>query len=185
MKKNIPIIVLLLVVIALAIFLPGRKREGDIGNNATSTATSTKEQNTVVLTPGTQATTTPAYKIEIVPSAPSVKAPALYVPTSFPADIPAEAQASIKADIVKENGILAKNPASVEDWMYLAVYRNMMRDWKGAETIWLYLNKVVPHYYLPYMNLSSLYTNNLHDEAKAKIYADLASTTLAKYGLGQ
>jgi len=63
---------------------------------------------------------------------------------------------------------LKEDPALRGEWLQLALFRNSIEDYKGAEEIWLFMTQVWSFDHVAYGNLGNLYYTNLLDIEKSK-----------------
>jgi tetratricopeptide (TPR) repeat protein len=96
------------------------------------------------------------------------KVPNLDRPLNITANLPEDAQKIAKDKIEKLTLELKQNPALVEDWLVLGIYRKMIGDYEGAKECWEYAAAIDPQSPTPFNNLGDLYANYLKDSKKAE-----------------
>ena len=129
----------------------------DLSNNATGTSSA-------ISVPGG------TISLEPVPKASSTSlTPDLHRPVIFSLGESVEIQEKIRSKINALIALLQKNPNSFENWNMLALYRNTIGDYEGAEFIWEYLNKTYPGNAISAGNLGFLYGYHLKDPLKAEL----------------
>ena len=105
--------------------------------------------------------------ITITPT-PNISAPDLNHQVSYSADLSPEALAYLKADIASTTAVLKANAADGNAWLKLGLYYKMAGDYSAAESVWLYMTKVIPTNYVAFNNLGDLYMNFLKNYPKAE-----------------
>ena len=63
---------------------------------------------------------------------------------------------------------LKNDPANVDNWLILGVYRKILGDYDGAISVWNYVGVLSPTNYVSFNNLGELYAYQLKDNAKAE-----------------
>ena len=94
--------------------------------------------------------------------------PNLNRPIMFPDIFPEEARLAITEDISELTLKLKEDPSSFENWLELALQRQLINDYIGARDVWEYLNVVFPTNSISFVNLGSLYHLELKDFTKSE-----------------
>lgn len=161
-----------LVVIALAgggIFLFIQSAREPAGSVATSTSSLASSTLNLVGTHNVSGVTgTGDFSVELVPSAALPPAPDFRAPIVFSPTIGADVRAQIQSNADIFIGRIAKDPNDLRSWIDLGTMHKMGGDYKGAETIWLYVGKVAAKNSIAFQNLGDLYQNFLKDYLKAE-----------------
>ena len=163
--KNSLIALAAIIVIGLAIFA-----YADRAQAPSTTATSTTQSAATTTVGGV--TGTGSYTVTPIPTlvAPDYKAAFNYGP-NVTADVKAVAEQHRTYDI----SLIDKDSLNFNAWMDLATVKKIVGDFHGAEAIWIYATKEWPTSPIAFNNLVDLYTNFLHDSAKASFYAAAAA----------
>ena len=166
MNKTFAIVAAVILVLLGALYFTNRKTVVLPSDGA---ATTTPEQN-VVIDPSATSTTVNGYTIERVTAIKEVgKYPIINraLPTSMNG-LSAEAHAAILKSLSKVATNLAKNPGSVEDWMLLGTYRQLLGDYEGAKEAWVYVGSK-GNIAQAYENLGNLYANYLRVPTQVEV----------------
>jgi cytochrome c-type biogenesis protein CcmH/NrfG len=60
------------------------------------------------------------------------------------------------------------NPDDFSSWLNLGLLKKIMKDFEGAEKVWLYAGKIRPNASTPFVNLGELYGYDLNEPQKAE-----------------
>lgn len=138
-------------------------------NGVASTTTHTLSDGTVVTIPAGSSVS------ELPPEQTAPTAPLYRTPIAYAASVSADVRTAVEQNRAHNIGLLDQDKKNFSAWMDLAVLYKIGGDYRGAETIWLYVTKAWPQSPIAFHNLGDLYENFLKDAAKAKLYYNLAA----------
>ncbi|PIR69715.1 MAG: hypothetical protein COU47_01360 [Candidatus Niyogibacteria bacterium CG10_big_fil_rev_8_21_14_0_10_46_36] len=101
---------------------------------------------------------------------PDVSIPDLDRPIVIPSDMQQETGERIKKDLETVIGNLKEDPADIDDWLDLGIFRKITGDLEGAREAWEYALAFRPNDQRPYNNLADLYIYYFHDNTKGEEY---------------
>ncbi|HVZ75668.1 MAG TPA: hypothetical protein VG934_00090 [Candidatus Paceibacterota bacterium] len=99
---------------------------------------------------------------------PAVTPPSLSHVVVYSADLPIDARATLATNIASTTANLKLDPSNSRLWLQLAANYKVAGDYHAAESIWIYLTKVIPRNYVAFADLGDLYQNFLKDYPKAE-----------------
>lgn len=156
------------VLVLIGVFLFARSSYSPSGTSATTTGLATS----TITFPETRTingvTGTGDFTVETVPMADLPSAPDFRAPIKFSSTIAPEVKTQIQAEADILIGRISNDSSDLRSWIDLGTLHKMAGDYKGAETIWLYVSKVAPTNSIAFQNLGDLYQNFLKDYAKAE-----------------
>ncbi|MBI2004562.1 hypothetical protein HYS79_00155 [Patescibacteria group bacterium] len=167
---------LLVTLLVLALLLGGyiyyRQANPETAGSVSLDDTAATQNGVTASTTGGDYTIT---EIPVSPS-PSIPPPDYRAPVIYAESVAKDVREVIETKLAADVALLDKNNLNFDAWMNVAILHKIGGDYRGAETIWLYVTKQWPASPVAYSNLADLYQNFLHDEAKANYYSSQSSS---------
>ncbi len=148
------------------------KKNGSSGTTSLATTTTTASASTTMSLPSTAHGT-----VQLIlpkPQKVSVPEPVLNRPMPDTSHLDQTMVIQTEADIQTSVTNLEKNNTSYSDWIHLGDDRKLLGDYVGASQAWEYAGLLYPLNLISFNNLGDLYSNFLHDSAKAETEYQIA-----------
>lgn len=169
-QRNL-LVTLMVLAVFLGAYLYYRQANPPVEDSVSfSDATSTEDGVAASATGGDYTIT----EIPITPNT-SVPAPDYRTPVAYAESVAQDVRDVIETKLAADVTLLDKNKLDFDAWMNVAILHKIGGDYRGAETIWLYVTKQWPSSPIASLNLADLYQNFLHDQAKADSYSAQAA----------
>lgn len=150
----------LIAILAIAYFIYTRPGKSLPASQEATTTPITTTTDGVTVSGGTATVT----ELPSAPVPPDYKKPLI-----FQTDVSADVRAAFQYQFDQTVKALDKDKLNFAAWVNLAILRKGTKDYKGTETILIYLSKLYPKSTVTFDNLGSLYLDFLKDYPKAEL----------------
>ena len=149
----------LIAVIAIALYIHAHPLNSSSSGQAATSTPITTTTNGVTVSGG---------NATVTEQSPALVAPDYKKPLTFQADVSADVRAVFQHQFDLTIQALDKDKSSFAAWVNLSTLRKGTGDYKGSETILIYVSKLYPKSTVPTDNLGSLYLDFIKDYPKAE-----------------